>query len=97
MNKYQWALDKLAFYSGLGLIDENTSQREERWEEFQEAKNNVQELVDREIPIKLIKKFNRFEITLYDSHCPKCDWRIIDRSYNYCPVCGQHLDWSDKK
>lgn len=27
--------------------------------------------------------------------CPKCDVTIIERWYNYCPVCGQKLDWSD--
>ena len=30
--------------------------------------------------------------TYYD--CPKCD-KVIGKHYNYCPYCGQKLDWSE--
>ena len=29
--------------------------------------------------------------------CPKCEKTIIEADYNYCPDCGQKLDWSDEK
>ena len=29
--------------------------------------------------------------------CPKCEKTIIEADYNYCPDCGQKLDWSDDK
>lgn len=25
--------------------------------------------------------------------CPKCEQIIIEEHYNYCPDCGQKLDW----
>ena len=28
-------------------------------------------------------------------NCPKCGEAVIGRCYNYCPDCGQKLDWSD--
>lgn len=28
--------------------------------------------------------------------CPKCGETLIERHYNYCPDCGQKLDWSEK-
>ena len=31
--------------------------------------------------------------TYYD--CPKCD-KVIGKHYNYCPYCGQRLDWENK-
>ena len=100
MNKYQEALDKLSFYSGLGLIDENTPQREERWKEFEKAKNMIQELVDKEKPMKPVL----YKVNEYDDHfhkCPKCGCEIghhILKStlFKYCNECGQRLDWSDK-
>ena len=32
-------------------------------------------------------------------HCPICDYNFWDysgKTYNYCPRCGQKLDWSDE-
>lgn len=28
--------------------------------------------------------------------CPKCDYRLLWK-WNYCPFCGQKLDWAIKK
>ena len=28
--------------------------------------------------------------------CPKCGEMFIEEHYNYCPDCGQKLDWSDE-
>ncbi len=27
--------------------------------------------------------------------CPKCGDKVIGKYYNYCPYCGQKLDWSE--
>ena len=29
--------------------------------------------------------------------CPKCGEEITEGYYDYCPVCGQKVDWSDEK
>jgi len=28
-------------------------------------------------------------------YCPECE-ETLRRSYNYCPDCGQRLDWSEQ-
>lgn len=48
----------------------------------------LQELVDKETPMKPVKIFERV-------CCPKCSFPVIIID-NYCPNCGQRLDWSDK-
>ena len=57
----------------------------------------LQELVDKETPIKTKKPFV--------DDCPNCGEFMLDTEehkkynisfYNYCPKCGQKLDWSDE-
>ncbi len=59
--------------------------------QFEEALLTIKELVERAMPKKVI--YN-------DNMCPKCMLLVTgayDREYmNYCPRCGQALDWSDK-
>lgn len=31
----------------------------------------------------------------YKPFCPRCDSRVFEISDQYCPECGQALDWSD--
>ncbi len=31
----------------------------------------------------------------YKSHCPKCSSTVSQYTGNYCPNCGQALDWSE--
>jgi len=31
----------------------------------------------------------------YKPFCPRCDSRVFEISDNYCPECGQALDWGD--
>ncbi|WP_050636165.1 hypothetical protein [Candidatus Stoquefichus sp. SB1] len=52
----------------------------------------LQELVDKATPKKPTKIYKR---------CPNCDHKVswnyyADRKLNYCPECGQRLDWSDE-
>lgn len=64
-------------------------------------KKVLQELVDKATPKKVLGKWKPdYDPKLYypDSyHCPSCSRQLRrDRSYKYCPRCGQKLDWSDK-
>lgn len=66
-------------------------------EEVNEAKSTLQELVDKETPRKVLIKGTVIQ-------CPKC-FTIFPyvtgplgpcvTSTEYCPECGQKLDWSD--
>ena len=96
MNKYQEALIK--------LVSNNYSTRSEKNEYI----NTLQELVNKETPMKpIIYNTNQFK-------CPKCKKQIKGKKmiYNsetkrfdikskikvekiYCPYCSTKLDWSD--
>ena len=84
MNKYQEALDELnrmAYGDCMG--DEHIARIHSR--------KILQELVDKEIPMK-VKEYK------YEGHCPKCDSMNGDLNdsehFNYCWNCGQKLNWS---
>ena len=96
MNKYQKALKRLR-------TNEYLTSREQR-----EYYNLLQELVDKETPMKVgnlqplvleedIKNYGNARFNL----CPKCKrivypFHISDYSkIKYCENCGQKLDWSD--
>lgn len=35
-------------------------------------------------------------LLIYDYYdCPKCGGKVIGNYYNYCPYCGQKLDWKE--
>jgi len=39
-------------------------------------------------------------VPVYDEwNCPNCDtnYEVDFEHYDYCPMCGQHLDWSEGK
>ena len=51
------------------------------------------------------KDANTKEELIWDStHCPVCFWNkqyscwesLIDRDTNYCPRCGQKINWSEE-
>lgn len=69
----------------------------------------LQELIDKETPKKPIEKIISYD---YDEQgtfknkiiqCPNCEFELyneyecIDYTFNYCPNCGQKIDWSDEK
>lgn len=62
---------------------------------------NLQELVDKEEPNKPHLEGDGYwnGEMVYDIWiCPNCgkEYEIdYDGKYNYCPQCGQHIDWSD--
>lgn len=45
----------------------------------------LQELVDKEIPKKV-----------KHSSCPNCGRMYLIKNANYCPHCGQRLDWREE-
>ena len=64
----------------------------------QSAIDDLQELVKRNEPMKVDLETT---LSLIDGdyyNCPKCgdDDMLIGIRYNYCPYCGQKLDWSDE-
>lgn len=51
----------------------------------------LQELVDKETPIKPIRKGK-----LNWWHCPKCDCSLMFDNHKYCDHCSQKLLWGDE-
>lgn len=67
----------------------------------------LQELVDKEIPMPVDKKTatifigNNLYNESWEGYCLRCN-SIIKRDFNegeinYCPYCGQHLNWQQNK
>ena len=54
-----------------------------------EALEIIKQALERNVAKKPIKKINSF-----DYHCPNCD--VMALSWNYCPNCGQKLDWGNE-
>lgn len=88
MNKYQEALNVVK-----GCIDIRCD----------EEIAIVQELVDKETPMKINigkKDYSSLSKGVYDICCPCCEELLGFTNQNiiipYCPFCGQKLDWSDE-
>lgn len=104
MNKYQEALDELSFPlydSSCGGCKCGTSDCQDC--EKAQAVFTLQELVEKATPKKpeikeLIRKDNYRDgtnIPRFDWWCPNCHLEHISgNDINYCPTCGQALDWS---
>ena len=98
MNKYQEY--KEALHRLIKFVDFPDSQQRA----FDKSKDEprkfyvaLQELVDKEKPEKPIKSgtiYHDFEpITKYECKCG----RNLSFAYNYCPKCGQKIDWQIAK
>ena len=63
------------------------------WDSIDKALEELETLRKKEIPMKVI-----------DDCCPVCKRFVIqidndgswNKTYDYCPHCGQRLDWGDK-
>lgn len=89
INKYQEALIK--------LVSHNYSTRSEKNEYI----NTLLELVNKETPMEVDKTTIRKEDMTGEGYyflpfacCPNCK-RDVFEDDEYCPHCGQRLDWSD--
>lgn len=88
MNKYEKALEELSFplmSSDCGgcKCGESDCSCEKR-----EAVETLQELVDKATPKKLL--YNGEYVSF--CNCPNCK-KVVPVHGNYCPRCGQALDW----
>mgnify|MGYP001861453854 CR=1 FL=1 len=96
MNRYQESFDRLAFNFGLDCLDEKLYPEE--IEDFKLFKK----LVDKETPVTLEYEGDGYDgkgNMIYDTAiCPVCERHFevdYDEHSNYCPNCGQRLDWGD--
>jgi hypothetical protein len=102
MNKYQEALLNIRYYYA-------QSQKYKKLQKYNAIRQleTLQELVDRDTPKKpneqLIDNYfkgipgetpNEKELNYF---CPNCNELVGDEwsKYNYCPCCGQAIDWSE--
>nr|DAP10237.1 MAG TPA: Transcription initiation factor IIE, alpha FINGER, Transcription [Caudoviricetes sp.] len=56
----------------------------------------LEKQVPKKVQLRYIRKFDGFE----DGVCPTCGWTVsrdYDVSDDFCPDCGQRLDWSDEE
>jgi hypothetical protein len=89
---YQSSLDTLVNVpTGDGFVGD--------FSKYRKAITDLQRIVDKEKPMKVI-----YKVTLWSKHeCPKCHESIdCDDDYynwhmNYCPHCGQRLDWKGEE
>lgn len=84
-NKYQEALDNVnksvcTALSCLGIDDEQS----------RKSLHILQELVDKEIPMKVVK----WKLAQPETRCAKCG-AGLERYHDYCWGCGRKVDWSD--
>ncbi len=93
MNKYQEALDY--------IISNGTHTTEYSWgdeieletEHGEESVNLLQELVDKETPMKpkyisLLTNPPKHKVVCSNFHGP-----YLERVFKFCPSCGQKIDW----
>lgn len=69
------------------------------YKEFNEAFQKLKKLLDKEMPkdVILYTYNDPFEQSV---ECPVCHEELTnsdDLEYDYCPCCGQHLNWSNVK
>lgn len=90
-NKYQEAYNRLAFNFGLDVVDGT---------EYDDEVNDFilfKKLVDRETPRQpyIRQMIDKDGIEWQYISCPKCGNNITGyMHFNYCPDCGQKIDWS---
>lgn len=89
----------LALCVGLGLCLQCiylTASREWYYQNF--VKNNA-----KQIPEKLLYEADGYadgELVYDTAVCPSCERRFeieYEEQYNYCPECGQRLDWTSEE
>ena len=86
-NKYQEALDVINQSDDEKFIKDSRAY-------FDKYKINpvsvIQELVDKETPMKVVK----WKLAQPETRCAKCG-AGLERYHDYCWGCGRKVDWSD--
>lgn len=97
MNKYQKSLDRIALNFGFNCLGCKYDKA------LAEDISNMQELVNLATPTKPV---NQCTPVVRWGVCPRCEGKLntlgrsVERvfvSNNYCPSCGQALDWSGEE
>ena len=107
MNKYQKAYEiLLEVWQG----DKTEEEGFPDYDDINEALYEIDELVNKETPMKVNKQTNKEKSYLTDvsyvyedvvlGKCPNCETYLHEENeygeiIDYCPYCGQRLDWSD--
>lgn len=88
MNKYQEAWNNV----------KSLAETSDYYKSYNDDKdiNLIQELVEKETPVKFVKSYSRYGTESW--LCPNCR-RKLKRAWqecnNYCPKCGQKIEWSE--
>lgn len=101
-NKYQVALNRIKTID-LDIIEDLRTRYEQSYYgihdyptlEMSGDIKTLQELVNKETPMKVTEKLDAPVSHEQYRKCPKCK-DLVARMYSYCPFCGQKLDWSDE-
>ena len=59
--------------------------------------SQIEEALKRNEPMKVVLETIVFLSHVDFYNCPKCGETLTERWYNYCPHCGQKLDWVMRK
>ena len=96
MNKYQEAVEYL---TSLGYNRNNDyPEGSVGWEVVNSCNNvynSLKELVDRATP-KKVKMIIGTTFLSTHARCDSCNYEFAIWNENFCPNCGQAIDWSDE-
>lgn len=76
------ALEEVQQYRQIGTVDECRTAREKQ--------------IPKKVQLRHVRKFDGFD----DGECSTCGQSVsrdCDGTDNFCPNCGQKLDWSDEE
>lgn len=94
MNKYQEALDNIG---SLYMHDEDGEADCILSESFMKDDYDIlKELVEKATPIKFVKSYSKYSKESW--LCPSCRRKLKkewQHNNNYCPKCGQKIEWSE--
>lgn len=90
MNKYKEAYRKVGGYISNSIHASHKDTYRKRWEAGYSL-NELEELVEKATP----KKAEETHYAPYHTFCSVCGGLVFD-NFNYCPKCGQALDWSEE-
>ena len=91
MNKYEEAFDVIETILHLMCGEEREDGYKPSQDEMSNSMEDFKELVKKATPKKLLYDDNYFSLC----RCPTCK-KVVPIHGDYCPRCGQKLDWRIK-